>query len=366
MKEKPEIKYSLEKLGMSEYLKDEVELIKKSGMIPGRISLEHKESYMVITEAGVFTAEVTGKFIYQTAGDADFPKVGDWAAVSVFEDEKKAVIHKVLKRKNRFSRVAAGKDKKEQVIAANIDVLFIVQGLDDNYNLRRIHRYAAMAEESGIEPVVVLNKADVCDDINVKKNEVLNGLPGVRIAVTSAVSGQGLHELKAMLKDGMTFMMAGSSGVGKSTLINILAGKEVERTAPVRENDSKGRHTTVCRHMTVLDGAGILIDTPGMREFGVWDIDAGIAETFSEINRLSSGCRYSDCTHTVENKCAVIRALEKGELPRGVYESYLKMQKEKVYLNSKKNKAAFFEQKKKEKQLGRTIRGFKKLRKQKG
>lgn len=345
----------LRKLGWDDYFEKIFSPLKSSGYSVGRVTIENRERYQVATEIGECPAEVTGKFMFSADSSAEFPKVGDWVAVTLFESEQKAIIHEVLPRKTKFSRKVAGNTFEEQVIAANLDVIFIVQSLDENYNLRRLERYLVMVHENRVAPVVVLNKTDLCPEFAERATAVRNRMPELLVVSVSAKSNFGIDVLKSLIRDGLTVAFIGSSGVGKSSLINRLIGEEVLKTTEVREADSRGRHTTTRRQLIVLPDGGCLIDTPGMRELQLWHAEEGLDETFSDIDRLAANCHFSDCTHTSEIKCAVLAAVASGELPEGRYQNYLKMRKELAHLESTVNKESFLERKRKEKELHREI-----------
>jgi ribosome biogenesis GTPase len=345
----------LKKLGWDEHFEKAFSPMKSAGYAVGRITIENRERYQIATEIGECAGEVTGKFIFSAESPAAFPKVGDWVAATLFESEQKAIVHEVLPRKSKFSRKVAGNTFEEQVIAANLDVIFIVQSLDENYNLRRLERYLVMVHENRILPVVVLNKTDLCPEFEERVAAVRNLMPELTVISVSAKTDFGIDALKAMIKEGLTFAFIGSSGVGKSSIINRLVGEEILKTAEVREADSRGRHTTTRRQLIVLPDGGCLIDTPGMRELQLWQAEEGMDETFADVERLSANCHFSDCTHTSEIKCAVLAAVASGELPDGRYQNYLKMRKELAHLESTVNKDSFLERKRRDKILHREI-----------
>jgi len=355
----------LTKLGWDDHLDKIFSPLKDGGLAAGRVIIENRERYQIATEIGECHAEVTGKFMFSADSAAEFPKVGDWVAVTLFDSEQKAIIHDVLPRKTKFSRKVAGKTFEEQVIAANLDVIFIVQSLDENYNLRRLERYLVMVHENRVAPVVVLNKTDVWPEFEERVTAVRNLMPELTVVPVSAKTDFGIDALKDMISEGMTFAFIGSSGVGKSSLINRLVGEEVLKTAEIRESDSRGRHTTTRRQLIVLPTGGCLIDTPGMRELQLWQAEEGMDETFADIERLYADCHFSDCTHTMEIKCAVLAAVASGELPEGRYQNYLKMRKELAHLESTINKESFLERKRKEKVLHREINRIMKTSKKK-
>ncbi len=323
---------ALRALGWDDSRQAEAETLTGPGLVFARVAVEHREMYLVLTAGGERTAEVSGRFLFEAESPADFPKVGDWVAATDFPDEAKAVIHAVLPRRTCLSRNAAGRRTEEQVLAANIDTIFLVQGLDLDFNVRRLERQMVTARASGAEPVVVLNKADLVPDAGVFLSQVRVALPGVEALAASALAETGLDALSSRLLPGRTHVLLGSSGVGKSTLINRLVGRDMLATAPVRGDDSKGRHTTTRRELIALESGALLIDTPGVREFQLWESDEGMDEVFADIAALAEGCRFGDCTHTREAGCAVLAALEAGTLPEGRYQSWLKLRKELAYL----------------------------------
>jgi len=350
---------SLESLGWNSYFQDAFEAIKVSGFKIGRVAIENRQQYLLYSEQGEFIAEVSGKLLYESESAADLPKVGDWVVISLLEKEGKAIIHYVLKRKSKFSRKVAGNKTEEQIVAANIDIIFIVQGLDNNFNLRRLERYLIMAYESGAKPVIILNKVDLCEDYKKRAAKVEEIAFGVPIIVVSAKTGYGIGKIKNFIKEGVTFAFIGSSGVGKSTIINVIVGKEILKTKEVRTKDSKGRHVTEKRELIILASGGLLIDTPGMRELQLWSASYGLDETFADIQNLALNCYFSDCSHINEKKCAVIEAANKGIISEKRYRSYIKLQKELDYLKTRQNKSAFLEEKKRIKNLHKEFRRIK-------
>jgi ribosome biogenesis GTPase / thiamine phosphate phosphatase len=341
----------LHSLGWNIFFEENFLHYKNSGLTAARVIVENKTNYLLLTQYGEALGEATGKLLFNSNSQTELPKVGDWVAVQLFDENTKAVIHNVLPRKTKISRKAADKKTEEQVIAANIDKVFIVQGLDGNYNINRLERMLVAVYQSGAEPVVVLNKSDLCVNINDKINEIKISHPELVIFSTSAVDLSGIQPLANNIGKAETIAFVGSSGVGKSSLINALLGEERIKTGSVRESDSRGRHTTTKRELFLLNGGGILIDTPGMREFGLWNSDAGLSQTFSEFDELSAKCKYADCSHTHEKDCAVIAAVEDGTLPREKYDNYLKLRKELKYLETKQDIFAALEEKRKWKNI---------------
>lgn len=288
--------------------------------------------------------------------DAEWPVVGDWVAIRGGGADDLAVIEAVLPRRTAFARKVPGAVTREQVLVANLDVLFIVTGLDGDFNLRRLERFVSQAWASGATPVVLLNKADACDDVDGRQLAAELVAPGVDVLPLSARSGEGVDALAPYLAPGRTVALVGSSGVGKSTLVNRLLGYERMATGGVREDDSRGRHTTSHRELVPLPGGGLLIDTPGLREVQLWDAGDGIAHAFSEIEGLASGCRYRDCAHVHEPGCAVREAVESGGLAADRYESYLKLQREAAYLDARQEESTRQRERQQGKEMSQRIR----------
>ena len=331
---------TLESLGWTPNHESLFEEHRARGLEPARVARQDRERYLVLTAAGARPAEVTGRFRHGAASPAGFPAVGDWVAVRDAAGQGAAAIHAVLPRASSFARRAAGETTEEQVVAANVDVVFLVAGLDGDFNPRRIERYVAAAWDSGAEPVLVLNKADLAADADARVAEVEALAPGVPVVALSAREGTGLEALARWLVPGRTVALLGSSGVGKSTLVNALLGEERQDTGDVREDDSRGRHTTSARELVPLPSGALLLDTPGMRELGLWSAGEGLAEAFADVEEIAAACRYRDCRHESEPGCAVRSAVADGTLDGERFESWRKLQKELHWLAIRQDERA--------------------------
>ena len=296
----------------------------------GRIVSQEKGMYRIATSNGEKLAEVSGKFRYGAAMVSDYPAVGDFVMADWNDAGGNAVIQNVLHRKSCFTRKAAGDARQEQIVAANIDTVFLCMSLNNDFNLRRLERYLSVAWDSGAVPVIVLTKADLCIDLEQKQAEVSSIAIGVDVLVTTASEKDGYRQILPYIADGKTVAFIGSSGVGKSTLINCLLGEQRLDTNGLR-NDDKGRHTTTHRELILLPGGGMVIDTPGMRELGMWDSKSGIDHTFGEIEALEARCKFKDCSHHNEPGCAIRQALEDGTLSKERWLSYQKLKTENEY-----------------------------------
>lgn len=315
-------------------LAEQFVLYHQDGLEAARVVAEHREQYKLHGEGGEFLASITGKLRHEATGRESFPAVGDWVVAQRSRGDI-GLIHAVLPRKSKFSRNVAGETTEEQIIAANIDTVFLVTALNNNFNLRRIERALIMAWESNARPVIVLSKADLCLDTEAKVAEVERIAPGVPIHVISSLVGVGLDTLSHYLGVGETVALLGSSGVGKSTLTNVLMGEPVQTVHEVREDDDRGRHTTTHREILILPSGALLVDTPGFRELQLWDGDSGMSHTFADIDELAQNCQFSNCQHKEEPGCAVQQAIVEGRLPEDRLANYEKMKRELNYLTKK-------------------------------
>lgn len=346
----------LASLGWSDTFAHSFATYADQGYRVGRVAVVHRSQYHLYTEQGDMTATLTGKFRHQTQRPSDFPAVGDWVVIHSQTKPNQTLIEAVLPRKSQFSRQAAGTRTAAQIVAANVDTLFLMSGLDQDFNLRRIERYLVMAWESGANPVIVLNKADICKDLHQKQMAVDDIAFGVPIIILSALQQNNLAALAPYLKPGQTVALLGSSGVGKSTLTNQLMGSAVQTTQAVRADDSHGRHTTTSRTMVRLPTGALLIDTPGMRELQLWLAEDSVDETFTDIETLARQCRFRDCQHQSEPGCAIQAALATGELSVKRLGSYQKLQKEQAYVHRRQDQPAQSNSKARWKSITKTIR----------
>jgi ribosome biogenesis GTPase len=350
---------TLEDLGYTPDLENYRKEQKLDSFGVGRVISEHKERYLVKTEENEYDAEIIGNLRFSAQSRTDFPAVGDWVAISEF-DEDKALIHAVFPRKTLIERQAVGKQSEKQIIATNIDFAFIVQAVDRDLNLNRLERYLTICNTSRVEPIVVLTKIDLVSDLELKEliDKVKKRVKHVPLVAISNESQLGYDAIKPLLLKAKTYCLLGSSGVGKSTLLNNLSGKQVMKTNTISASSNKGRHVTSHRELLVLENGGMIIDNPGMREVGITDSTSGLEITFDSIVRLSHDCKFKDCTHTSEMDCAVLAAVDRGEIEVSTYDNFMKMEKESQHFES-----TVAERRKKDKDLGKVIKHFKNTRK---
>lgn len=347
---------TLENLGYNDKIE---ELRIKNGLgnfAIGRIIAEHKEQYVVKTAEGEYPAEITGNMRFTAESREDFPAVGDWVALTIV-DADLAIIHAIIPRLSVITRQAVDKQGQKQIIAANVDYAFIVQAVDRDFNINRIERYLTICYSSKVSPIILLTKTDLIDkdSIHTIINTIKARISKVPVHAISNATKDGYDVLNQIIEKGKTYCMLGSSGVGKSTLLNNLCGNNIMKTDTISQSTQKGRHVTSHRQLIVLQNGGILIDNPGMREVGIADASNGLETTFDEIYKLSSYCKFKDCTHTREAGCAVLEAVENGNLDKKSYENYLKMAREKAYFE-----ATVAERRKKDKDFGKMLKNYKK------
>jgi ribosome biogenesis GTPase len=344
------------RLGWSDELEQAFAPHAELGLVPGRVTVQNRGLYLVAGDDGELEAEIAGRMRHEAAGGGTLPAVGDWVALRRPHDDGRATIAEILPRRTKLSRKVPERELTEQVLAANVDVIFIVTSLNLELSLRRIERYLASAWESGAAPVILLTKSDLAADADARRADVEAIAFGVPVHVLSSLTGEGLDELPRYFSGHRTAVFLGSSGVGKSTLINLLAGEELQATAEIRASDDRGRHTTVRRELLLLAGGGLVIDTPGMRELQLWESDEGMETTFADVTRLMSQCRFGDCSHRREPGCAVRAALAAGTLARDRWDSYLKLQREQRALEIKLDKRLQADERKKRRAFARQRR----------
>jgi ribosome biogenesis GTPase len=337
-------------IGFDKWFQDKLDPYGVGGLEPARVVAVHKDGYMINSGEHDVSAELLGKILYGANSPLDYPAVGDWVLVKFYDQTTFSIIHKILPRKSLLKRKTPGKKIDFQLIAANIDTAFIIQSLDNNFNLRRLERYLVMVNENNIRPIVLLSKSDLLtsEDIENRVRDIKTIMPSLHIQPFSNKIGSGLQKVKDLLTYGRTYCLLGSSGVGKTTLLNNLVGESIFTTKTVRKKDAKGRHATTCRQLIALDGGAFVVDTPGMRELGNFGVNAGLAKTFTEIAALTSTCQFNDCTHVTEKGCAVINAVKAGRLSEKRYQNFIKMNKESAY-----NEMSYFQKRQKDKQFGK-------------
>lgn len=343
----------LEALGWDSFFSEHFAALQAPGIVPARVISERRDSYLVCSQYGELSAEVSGKMRYHATRENRYPAIGDWAAITPQVNESKAVIHSILPRKSKFSRKEAGTVTNEQIVAANVDVVFIVSGLDGgrNLNVGRIERYLSLTWNGGARPVIILNKVDLCLDVDACVNEAESIALGVPIHPVSATECIGLDALRKHIARGQTVALLGSSGVGKSALINALLGTERQGVAGVRHSDRKGRHTTTRRDLILLPDGGAVIDTPGMREIQMWTDDDHPQQAFRDIETLAEECRFKDCQHRTEPGCAIKAAIRAGDLDASRLQAFRKLSKELAHLARCQDRKARLEEKAKWKRI---------------
>jgi ribosome biogenesis GTPase len=343
----------LKTLGFDQWFQDKRSEARRPDCNVARVTAVHRDSYLVRNENSEVLAELTGGFVYTAESSIDLPSVGDWALVQYHNADTFAIIHGLLPRKSSLRRKTPGKKIDYQMIAVNIDTALIVQACDFDFNLRRLERYLVMVNEGSIEPVLLLTKSDLVSPemLEHRISEVRQANIKCKVLPLSNVTGIGVDQVRQLLEPGKTCCLVGSSGVGKTTLLNHIIGRDLFETNTVRASDGKGKHTTAQRQLIVLDQGAMLIDTPGMRELGNIGVSSGLEESFADIWSLSKTCRFANCTHTQEVGCALLNAIENGTLQADRYQSYLKLMKESEY-----NELSYVEKRKKDRKFGQFVK----------
>ena len=350
----------IEQLGFDSWFLDRIDPEKLVDHQLARVITVHKDSYTINNGKGDVSAEVTGKLMFNADSPLDYPATGDWVIAQYYDEDSLAIINEIVQRKSVLKRKTSGKNTEFQLIAANVDTGLIVQSLDTNYNLRRLERYLVMVNQSDIEPVVLLSKSDLlpADEIDEKITEIHALIPDIQVVPFSNKDQTSLKLVKELLVPCKTYCLLGSSGVGKTTLINNLQDDLQFETRSVREKDGKGRHTTTRRQLLDLKNGAMIIDTPGMRELGNFAVDTGIHSTFDEIAELSKHCRYNDCSHTQEQGCSILAALNDGIISQDRYQNYIKLNKESAFYEM-----SYLEKKRKDKKFGKMVKSVMKGKK---
>lgn len=346
---------NLNQLGWSDYFQNAFNSLDREDLIPARVIRQNKHQYVIHDGRTTRNATILGRLLYESEDASALPAVGDWVCIEPF-DEDQAIIHEVLPRFGAFFRKEAGHVTRKQVIAANIDIVFLVSGLDNDFNVRRIERYLVQATSSGATPVILLNKADLREDIDDIVKEVKEVAGDVEVLPISAKEQRGIDAVRTFIHEGLTVAFLGSSGVGKSSIANALMEDVVQRTGAVRDDDSRGRHTTSHRELMPLASGGIIIDTPGLRELQLWGDEDDLQSVFSEINELAAFCKFRDCQHESEPGCAVLQAIEDEELDAARFESFKKLKRELSFLNQRQDEMARLKAKKREKSFGKLVK----------
>jgi ribosome biogenesis GTPase / thiamine phosphate phosphatase len=354
---------NLQTLGLDNWFVDQINPNQNPDLQIVRVISVNKNSFVVSNGEKDIYAELTGKFLFNSDSALDLPAVGDFVYAQLFDDDTFAIIQDILPRKSLLKRKAAGKKIDYQLIAANIDIAIIMQALDSNFNIRRLERYLVIVNDNSITPIILLSKSDLIslEEVEEKKKQIVEILPEAKIFAFSNNNLSDIENIKTLFTPHKTYCLLGSSGVGKTTLLNNLVHEELYKTQPIREKDGRGKHTTTRRELIILENGAIIIDNPGMRELGIISNDSGISSTFGEIDELSDQCKYKDCTHTVEADCAVIEALHNGKISEERYNSYIKIYKEARY-----NEMSYVEKRQKDKQFGKffhnTMKDVKKMK----
>ncbi|MCG8603729.1 ribosome small subunit-dependent GTPase A [bacterium] len=346
---------ALQKLGLDERLQSQLDPTQLVESSLARVIAVNKDNYLIHTGIVEIQAEITGKLMFKAESPLDHPTVGDWVYTKLLNDDTFGIIEEIAPRFSLLRRKVAGKKVELQAIAANIDTAFVMQSLDVNFNLRRLERYLAAVYEAKIDPVILLSKRDLVaqSELDAKMSEIENVAPAIPIIAFSNLDASATRPIEKRLAVGKTYCLLGPSGVGKTTLINKLLGEEMLETQAVRDKDHRGRHTTTRRHLIQLQNGAMLIDTPGMREFGNFAVESGIAATFDEIAALESACRFRDCTHTQEEGCSVLEALAKGEISQARYDNFMKLTRESAHYER-----SYVEKRRRDKSFGKMYKSI--------
>jgi ribosome biogenesis GTPase len=352
----------LENLGYDSLFNDHFTSLNRQDLDPARIIAVNKGNYSLIGETGKINGELSGKFMFNSDSALELPTTGDWVAASFFDQNSPAIIHEILPRKSILKRRDPGKKLDYQLIAANIDTAFIIQALDTNFNLNRLERYLAMVSDGGIIPVILLSKSDLLSSNQLEeiKSQIGRVNSKYQWFIFSNKTMDGISDIHKLLLPQKTFCLLGSSGVGKTTLLNTLIGEEKFRIEEVRQKDNKGRHTTSYRQLIVLENGSLLIDTPGMRELGIIALESGISDTFEDIEKMSLECKFTDCTHTNEQGCALLESIQQGTLDQKKYDNYMKIKKETAFYQM-----SYLEKRNKDKSFGKMIKQVMKSKRKK-
>ncbi len=351
---------NINNIGFNDWFLNKIPEDKLNEFEIARVAVVHRDSYKINNGIEEISAKLLGKLSFSAESPLDFPAVGDWVLVKYYDENSLAIIHEIIPRKTLLKRKTPGKKVDFQLIAVNIKTSFIIQSLDENFNIPRLERYHVMISEGGIEPVVLLSKSDLTNssDIEDKINDIKKSMPQLSIIPFSNEDGTGVDHILEILISGQTYCLLGSSGVGKTTLLNTLIGNSAFKTDIVRVKDSRGKHTTTERHLIKLDQGAVLIDTPGMRELGNFSVEKGISETFDEITSLIDNCKFKNCTHVKEKGCAVLEALDNDLITRDRYNNYMKIMKENRF-----NEMTYYEKRQKDKEFGKMIKSVMKEKK---
>ncbi|MFC2166868.1 ribosome small subunit-dependent GTPase A [Acidobacteriota bacterium] len=351
---------SLKDLGFDNWFENKQAELHKSKNQLARVTIVNRDRYMVRGLKDEVPAELSGKLLFESESSMDLPTVGDWVFVQYYDDNTQAIIHDLFPRKTLIKRKVAGKKMEFQLIASNIDVGFIIQSCDFDFNIRRLERYLVMIHEAGIEPIILLSKTDLVsyDELEQRLLDIENYFSRVPVMAFSNTDGYGLNDIRQKLESNKTYCLLGSSGVGKTTLLNYLIGENRFKTKTIRESDGKGRHATSRRQLILLEGGSLILDTPGMRELGNIAAESGLKASFPDIEDLTEQCRFRDCTHTNEEGCGVLKAVENDQLDVKRYQSFLKLRRE-----SEHNERSYLEKRRKDKKFGNMIKQYKKDKK---